>query len=177
MSTYQHERVIYYVGALTMDAVAPLILQLLTLNDDSGEAAHLYVTSPGGEALAAQALTDVMGHMAIPVHTYAVGLCASAALFVIAAGEKGSRYALPSAWLMFHGGVTSAEGRLTELEARADHHRKVNDNLLERLAENTGKRVIYWRRKTSGEAWYSAQEAVAAGIVDHVLTPEVRRNE
>jgi ATP-dependent Clp protease protease subunit len=177
MSTYQHERVLYVVGPLTTESVAPLVLQLLALNDDSGEPIHLYLTSPGGDALAALALIDVIRHIATPVHTYALGLSASAALYVVAAGEPGFRYALPNSWFMAHGGTTSTEGRLNELQARAGHYRQVDDSLTRVLAATTKHNVSYWRKRCLTETWFSAQEALAAGIVDQVLSPESGRSK
>jgi len=177
MSIYQHDRVLYVVGPLTVESVAPLILQLLALDDDSGLPLHLYLTSPGGDALAALALIDVMRHVQTPVHTYALGLCASAALYVVAAGEPGFRYALPNAWCMSHGGVTTAEGRLGELQARAGHFRHVDNSLVQILAETTKYKAPFWRKRCQTETWFSSREALEAGIVDHVLSPEARRSK
>ena len=164
------DRIIFLGGPLH-DAVAnSVIAQLLFLdNQDNKKDIKLYINSPGGSVTAALAVYDTMQYIKSPVATMCVGLAASAAAILLAAGEKGKRFALPNSEVLIHQVMGGAEGQATEIEISARHILKIRERLDAMLALHTGQKIEKVHHDTERDFFMSAEEAKAYGIIDEVL--------
>ena len=153
------------------DATASLVIaQLLYLeSQDPEKDISLYINSPGGSVSAGLAIYDTMQYIKCDVSTICMGMAASMAAFLLAAGEKGKRYALPNAEIMIHQPLGGAKGQATEIILAADHIKKTRENLNRMLSENTGKPLEQIEKDTERENFMSADEAMEYGIVDKVI--------
>ena len=153
------------------DATASLVIaQLLYLeSQDPEKDISLYINSPGGSVSAGFALYDTMQYIKCDVSTICMGMAASMGAFLLAAGAKGKRYALPNAEIMIHQPLGGAQGQATEIILAADHIRKTRANLNRILSENTGKPLEQIERDTERDNFMSATEAMEYGLVDKVI--------
>lgn len=154
------------------DAVAnSVIAQLLFLDaQDPDKDIYLYINSPGGSVSAGLAIFDTMNFINADVQTIVIGMAASMGAFLLAAGEKGKRYALPNAEVMIHQPLGGAQGQATEIEIAARHILKTRDTLNKILAERTGQTLKVIARDTERDNYMSAEEAVKYGLVDAIMT-------
>ena len=154
------------------DAVAnSVIAQLLFLDaQDPDKDIYLYINSPGGSVSAGLAIFDTMNFINADVQTIVIGMAASMGAFLLAAGEKGKRYALPNAEVMIHQPLGGAQGQATEIEIAAKHILKTRDTLNKILAERTGQTLKVIARDTDRDNYMSAEEAVKYGLVDAIMT-------
>ena len=153
------------------DATASLVIaQLLYLeSQDPEKDISLYINSPGGSVSAGLAIYDTMQYIKCDVSTICMGMAASMGAFLLAAGEKGKRYALPNAEIMIHQPLGGAKGQATEIILAADHIKKTRENLNRMLSENTGKPLEQIEKDTERDNFMSADEAMEYGIVDKVI--------
>ncbi|MBR0415379.1 MAG: ATP-dependent Clp endopeptidase proteolytic subunit ClpP [Clostridia bacterium] len=153
------------------DATASLVIaQLLYLeSQDPEKDISLYINSPGGSVSAGLAIYDTMQYIKCDVSTICMGMAASMGAFLLAAGEKGKRYALPNAEIMIHQPLGGAKGQATEIILAADHIKKTRENLNRILSENTGKPLEEIEKDTERDNFMSANEAMEYGIVDKVI--------
>ena len=153
------------------DATASLVIaQLLYLeSQDPEKDISLYINSPGGSVSAGFAIYDTMQYIKCDVSTICMGMAASMGAFLLAAGAKGKRYALPNAEIMIHQPLGGAQGQATEIILAADHIRKTRANLNRILSENTGKPLEQIERDTERDNFMSATEAMEYGLVDKVI--------
>jgi ATP-dependent Clp protease protease subunit len=165
------ERIIF-LGTPIDDNVANLIMaQLLHLEgDDPEKDIALYINSPGGVMTSLMAIYDTMNFIKPDVATYCMGLAASAAAVLLAAGENGKRFALPHARIMLHqphiGGL---EGQATDIEIHAREIIRVKEEMNQMLASHTGQPIEKIRTDTDRDFWMTAKEAKEYGVVDQVL--------
>jgi ATP-dependent Clp protease protease subunit len=164
------ERIIFLAGPVT-DAVAnSVIAQLLFLaSKDPKRDIQLYINSPGGSVTAGLAIYDTMQYIKCPISTVCVGLAASMAATLLAAGTKGKRFALPNAEILLHqvmGGVT---GEAVEIEITAKQIVKIKDKLNKILAKHTEQPLERVEKDTDRDFYLSAQEAKEYGLVDEVI--------
>ncbi|HOA34440.1 MAG TPA: ATP-dependent Clp endopeptidase proteolytic subunit ClpP [Clostridiales bacterium] len=154
------------------DTTASLIVaQLLFLEgQDSEKDISLYINSPGGSVSAGLAIYDTMQYIKCDVSTICLGMAASMGAFLLAAGTKGKRYALPNSEVMIHQPLGGARGQATDIKIAADHILKTRDRLNRILAENTGQPLEVIARDTDRDFFMSAEEACAYGIIDKVIT-------
>jgi len=154
------------------DTTASLIVaQLLFLEgQDSEKDISLYINSPGGSVSAGLAIYDTMQYIKCDVSTICIGMAASMGAFLLAAGTKGKRYALPNSEVMIHQPLGGARGQATDIKIAADHILKTRDRLNRILAENTGQPLEVIARDTDRDFFMSAEEACAYGIIDKVIT-------
>jgi ATP-dependent Clp protease protease subunit len=129
----------------------------------------LYINSPGGSVSAGMAIYDTMRYLKCEVSTLCVGMAASMGAFLLAAGAKGKRYALPNAEIMIHQPSGGAQGQATEIQIVAENILKTREKLNRILAENTGRSIEEIARDTERDNFMSAAEALEYGIVDKVL--------
>lgn len=153
------------------DATASLVIaQLLYLeSQDPEKDISLYINSPGGSVSAGFAIYDTMQYIKCDVSTICMGMAASMGAFLLAAGAKGKRYALPNAEIMIHQPLGGAKGQATEIILAAEHIRKTRANLNRILSENTGRPLEEIERDTERDNFMSATEAMEYGLVDKVI--------
>ena len=165
------DRIVMLSGPID-DAVAnSVIAQLLFLDaQDPDKDIYLYINSPGGSVSAGLAIFDTMNFINADVQTIVIGMAASMGAFLLAAGEKGKRYALPNAEVMIHQPLGGAQGQATEIEIAAKHILKTLDTLNKILAERTGQTLKVIARDTDRDNYMSAEEAVKYGLVDAIMT-------
>ena len=154
------------------DATASLVVaQLLYLEaQDPEKDISLYINSPGGSVTAGFAIYDTMQYIKCDVSTICMGMAASMGAFLLSAGTKGKRYALPNSDIMIHQPSGGAQGQETEIEITAKHILKTKAKLNKILAENTGKPVEVIAQDTERDNFMSAEEALEYGLIDKVIS-------
>ncbi len=162
---------IVFLGSEIDDSVANLVIaQLLFLEaEDPDKDIRLYINSPGGSVSAGMAIYDTIQYIACDVSTTCVGLAASMGAFLLAAGTKGKRYALPNSEIMIHQPMGGARGQATDVEIHARHILKLKDDLNRILAERTGQSLEKVMADTDRDYFMSAAEAKEYGLVDEVV--------
>lgn len=162
---------IIFLGTQVNDVVAnSIIAQMLFLDaEDPGKDIHLYINSPGGSITAGMAIYDTMQFIKSDVSTICVGMAASMGAFLLNAGEKGKRFALPNSEIMIHQPLGGAEGQATDIEIRARRILKMRDSLNKILAERTGQPLERIEKDTDRDYFMTAAEAKDYGIVDKVI--------
>ncbi|RIP35892.1 ATP-dependent Clp endopeptidase proteolytic subunit ClpP [Staphylococcus gallinarum] len=165
---------IIMLGSQIDDNVAnSIVSQLLFLQaQDAEKDIYLYINSPGGSVTAGFAIYDTIQHIKPDVQTICIGMAASMGSFLLAAGAKGKRYALPNAEVMIHQPLGGAQGQATEIEIAANHILKTRAKLNQILAERTGQSIEKIEKDTDRDNFLSAEEAKEYGLVDHVMNPE-----
>ncbi|MBR5495917.1 MAG: ATP-dependent Clp endopeptidase proteolytic subunit ClpP [Oscillospiraceae bacterium] len=156
------------------DATASLaVAQLLYLeSQDPNKDISLYINSPGGSITAGMAIYDTMNYIKPDVSTICVGMAASMGAFLLSAGAKGKRYALPNSEVMIHQPLGGMKGQATDIKIHADRIIKMKAHLNEILAENTGKPIDVIEKDTERDNFMSAQEAKEYGLIDKVITKQ-----
>lgn len=162
---------IVFLGSQVDDQVADLIIaQLLFLEaEDPDKDIHLYINSPGGSITAGMAIYDTMQYIRSDVSTICVGMAASMGAFLLAAGAKGKRFALPNSEIMIHQPAGGAQGQATDIEIHARRIIKIKEQINGILAERTGQSLETIARDTERDHFMSAEEAKQYGIIDEVL--------
>ena len=165
------ERIIF-LGEEVNEVTASLVVaQLLFLEaEDPDKDIHLYINSPGGSVTAGMAIYDTMQYIKCDVSTICIGMAASMGAFLLAGGAKGKRMALPNAEIMIHQPLGGAQGQATEIEIAARHILKTKEKLNRILAENCGRDYEEIAADTERDNWKTAEEAVAYGLIDSVVT-------
>ena len=163
---------IIFLGEEVNDASASIVVaQLLFLEaEDPDKDIHLYINSPGGSVTAGMAIYDTMQYIKCDVSTICIGMAASMGAFLLAGGAKGKRLALSNAEIMIHQPSGGSQGQATEIEIAAKHILKTKEKLNKILAENTGKDLEQVTADTERDNWLSAEEAVAYGLIDKIVT-------
>lgn len=164
------ERIIFLGGPIN-DAVAnTVIAQLLFLDhEDQKKDIRLYVNSPGGSVTAGMAIYDTMQYVKSDVSTMCVGIAASMGAFLLAAGQKGKRFALPNSQILLHQVMGGAEGQAIEIEIAAKQIVKTKQQLNELLAKHTGQPLAKIEKDTDRDFWLSADEAKTYGVIDEII--------
>jgi ATP-dependent Clp protease protease subunit len=164
------DRVIFLGSEIDDELASLVIAQLLFLDaEDPEKDVMLYVSSPGGDVSAGLAIYDTMQLVHCDVATYCMGMAASMGAFLLAAGAKGKRHALPHARIMIHQPLAAFRGQATDIEIHAREILSARDTLNGLLAQHTGQSIDAIRRDTDRDNFMSAEEAKAYGLVDHVL--------
>ena len=165
------DRIIMLSGQVTDDLANSIISQLLFLDaQDSEKDIYLYINSPGGSVTAGLAIYDTMNFVKADVQTIVMGMAASMGSFLLTAGTKGKRFALPNAEIMIHQPLGGAQGQATEIEIAARHILKTRERLNKILAERTGQPIEVIEKDTDRDNFMSAEEAKAYGLIDEVMT-------
>ncbi len=153
------------------DATASLVVaQLLYLEgQDPDKDIHLYINSPGGSISAGMAIYDTMQYIKCDVSTICIGLAASMGSFLLAAGTKGKRLALPNSEIMIHQPLGGAKGQASDIKIQAEHILFVRNRMNHLLSEMTGQPLETIERDTDRDNWMTADDAVRYGIVDKVV--------
>ncbi|EJN0101313.1 ATP-dependent Clp endopeptidase proteolytic subunit ClpP [Staphylococcus aureus] len=167
---------IIMLGSQIDDNVAnSIVSQLLFLQaQDSEKDIYLYINSPGGSVTAGFAIYDTIQHIKPDVQTICIGMAASMGSFLLAAGAKGKRFALPNAEVMIHQPLGGAQGQATEIEIAANHILKTREKLNRILSESTGQSIEKIQKDTDRDNFLTAEEAKEYGLIDEVMVPETK---
>jgi len=162
---------IVFLGSAIDDSVAnSVIAQLLFLeSQDPKEEIKMYIQSPGGYVTAGLAIYDTMQYVKCPIRTVCVGIAASMASILLAAGTKGSRFALPNARVMIHQPSGGAEGQATDIKIHAEEIIKTRARLTKILATHTGNTVSQIDKDLERDFYMSAEESLKYGIIDRIV--------
>jgi len=162
---------IIFIGDEITDATASVVVaQLLFLeSEDPDKDIHIYINSPGGSVTAGMAIFDTMNYIKPDVSTICVGLAASMGAFLLAAGAKGKRYALPNAEIMIHQPLGGAKGQASDVKIQAELLLKTRDKLNKILSENTGKPIEQIEKDTDRDNFMTSDEAKEYGLIDEVM--------
>jgi ATP-dependent Clp protease, protease subunit len=165
------ERIIF-LGQPVDDIIAnQLCAQLLLLAaEDADRDIALYINSPGGSVTAGMAIFDTMQFVDCDIATYALGLAASMGQFLLSAGTPGKRYALPHARILMHQPSAGIGGTASDIAIQAEQFKLTKAEMAELIASHTGQSVEQVQKDSERDRWFTAQEALDYGFVDHVVS-------
>ena len=165
------DRIIFLTTEVNDQTASLIVAQLLFLeSEDPDKDISLYINSPGGSVSAGMSIFDTMRFIRPKVNTICLGMAASMGAFLLAAGEKGKRYALPHSRIMIHQPLGGAEGQASDVEIRARQLLLIKRQMNELMAGFTGRSYDELVRDTDRDNFMSAQEALEYGLIDRVLT-------
>ncbi len=165
------ERVVFLNGPVNDTSANIVVAQLLFLESENPDKdISLYINSPGGSVSAGMAIYDTMNFIKCDVSTLVMGMAASMGAFLLSAGAKGKRFALPNAKVMIHQPLGGAQGQATEIEIAAREILKTRARLNEMLVKHTGQSPLTIERDTERDYYMTSDEACAYGIIDKVIT-------
>lgn len=165
------ERIVFLAGEVRDENTMKLHKQLLLLSAADPEAdIYLHIHSPGGSVDAGMMVYDTMNYIPNDVVTISVGMAASMGQFLLCAGAPGKRFALPHSRIMMHQTSSGIGGSASDIKIQAEESKKLKSTLIELIAQRSGKDVEQVRLDAERDRWFSADEAKAYGLVDHVVT-------
>jgi ATP-dependent Clp protease protease subunit len=165
-----NDRIVFLSEEVNDTTASLVVAQLLYLDaQDTDKDIQFYINSPGGSITAGMAIYDTMQYISSDVSTICVGLAASMGAFLLAAGTKGKRIALPNSEIMIHQPSGGAKGQATDIEIQAQRILQMKKKLNQILAENTGKPIDVIARDTERDYFMTAEEAKEYGIIDKVI--------
>ncbi|MED5619265.1 ATP-dependent Clp endopeptidase proteolytic subunit ClpP [Ideonella sp. BN130291] len=164
------ERVVFLVGPVNDQTANLVVAQLLFLESENPDKdISLYINSPGGSVSAGMSIFDTMQFIKPDVSTLCMGLAASMGAFLLAAGAKGKRFALPNSRIMIHQPLGGAQGQATDIEIHAREILRTREQLNRILAERTGQPLEKIQNDTERDFFMSAHESKTYGLIDQVL--------
>ena len=165
-----NDRIIFLSDEVNDVTASLVVAQLLFLEaEDPDKDISLYINSPGGSVTAGMAIYDTMNFIKCDVSTICIGMAASMGAFLLAAGAKGKRIALPNSEIMIHQPLGGAKGQASDIKIQADHILFVRNRMNRLLSELTGQPLEIIERDTDRDNWMTADDAVRYGIVDKVV--------
>jgi ATP-dependent Clp protease protease subunit len=168
------DRLIFLVGPVEENTANLIVAQMLFLESENPEKdIHFYINSPGGSVSAGLAIYDTMQFIKPDVSTLCTGMAASMGAFLLAAGTKGKRFALPNSTVMIHQPLGGFRGQASDIEIHAKHILSLRERLNKLLAEHTGKPLEDIARDTDRDNFLDAQQACDYGLIDKVLHKRV----
>ncbi len=166
------DRIVFLGGEVTDDSANAIVAQLLFLEMEDPDAdISLYINSPGGSVTAGMAIFDTMRYIRPQVRTVCVGLAASMGAFLLMAGEKGKRLALPNAEIMIHQPLGGAQGQATDVAIQAEWLMKTKEKMNRMMAEMTGQDLEKLKADVERDHFMNAQEALDYHIIDEIYQP------
>jgi ATP-dependent Clp protease protease subunit len=164
------ERVIFLVGSINDQMANLVVAQLLFLESENPEKdIHLYINSPGGSISAGMAIYDTMQFIKPQVSTLCIGMAASMGAFLLQAGAKGKRFALPNSTVMIHQPLGGFQGQATDIEIHAKYILSLRSRLYTLMSEHTGRSVEEIARDSERDNFLTSKEAMEYGLIDEVL--------
>jgi ATP-dependent Clp protease, protease subunit len=165
------ERIVF-LGQAVDDSIAnQLCAQLLLLAaEDPKTDINLYINSPGGSVTAGMALFDTMQFIECDVATYALGLAASMGQFLLSAGARGKRYALPHARVLMHQPSAGIGGTASDIAIQAEQYKLTKREMAELISQHTGQTVEQIEKDSDRDRWFTARQALEYGFIDHVVS-------
>ena len=166
-----NDRVIFLSDQVNDTTASLVVAQMLFLEaQDPDKDISFYINSPGGSVSAGMAIYDTMNFIKCDVSTICIGMAASMGAFLLSAGTKGKRFALPHSEIMIHQPLGGAKGQATDIEIQAKQILRIKATLNEILAANTGKPLDIIEKDTDRDNYMTAQEALDYGLIDKILT-------
>ena len=164
------DRIIFLGEAIDEHIASLVVAQLLFLEaEDPDKDINIYINSPGGSVTAGMAIYDTMQYVKPEVSTICVGMAASMGAFLLSAGQKGKRFALPNAEIMIHQPLGGVQGQAEDIKIHAEWILKTREKLNRILSENTGQPLDVIARDTDRDNFMSAEDAVKYGLIDKVI--------
>ena len=168
------ERVVFLVGEVNDHTANLIVAQMLFLESENPDKdIHFYINSPGGSISAGMAIYDTMQFIKPQVSTLCIGMAASMGAFLLQAGEKGKRFALPNSTVMIHQPLGGFRGQASDIEIHAKYILSLRERLYTLMAQHTGRTVEEIARDSERDNFLTAQEAMDYGLVDQVLDKRV----
>lgn len=165
-----NDRIIFLSEEVNDVTASLVVAQLLYLeSQDPDKDIQFYINSPGGSVTAGMAIFDTMQYVKCDVATICVGMAASMGAFLLAAGTKGKRMALPNAEVMIHQPSAGTQGKVTDMEIDVEHFLKIKQRINKILADNTGKTPEQIKSDSERDNWMTAEEAKEYGLIDKVI--------
>ncbi|HPY63960.1 MAG: ATP-dependent Clp endopeptidase proteolytic subunit ClpP [Clostridiaceae bacterium] len=165
------ERIVILSDSVNNVTANLIVAQLLFLEaEDPNKDIQFYINSPGGEVSAGLMVYDTMQYIKPDVQTICMGMAASMGAFLVAAGAKGKRFALPNADLMIHQPSGGAQGQATDITIAAEYILKLKQRLNRILSEHTGQPIEVIERDTDRDTWLSAEQAIEYGLIDKIMS-------
>ena len=168
------DRIIMLSGEVNDAVASSIVAQMLFLEaQDPDKDIYFYINSPGGVVTAGLSMYDTMNYIKPDIVTICIGQAASMGAFLLSAGTKGKRYALPHARIMIHQPSGGAQGQSTDIQIQAQEIQRLKDMLNEIMAKNCGKKPKQLEKDTERDNFMSAQEAMEYGLIDKVLEKSI----
>ena len=169
-----NDRIVFLSDEVNDVTASIVVAQLLHLeSQDPDKDIALYINSPGGSVTAGMAIFDTMNYIKCDVSTICVGMAASMGAFLLAAGAKGKRFALPNSEIMIHQPLGGIQGQASDMKIHTDHIIKTRRRINEILARETGKSIEQIEADTERDNFLSADEAAAYGLIDKVIDKRI----
>lgn len=169
-----NDRIIFLSDEVNDTTASLVVAQLLYLEaQDPDKDISFYINSPGGSVTAGMAIYDTMNFIKCDVSTVCIGMAASMGAFLLSAGAKGKRFALPNSEIMIHQPLGGAKGQATDIKIQAELILRTRDRLNTILAQNTGKSVEEIARDTERDNYMTSNDALAYGLIDKVIEKHV----
>ena len=166
------DRIIFLGGPIDDGVANTVVAQMLFLEmEDPDKDIMLYINSPGGSISAGMAIYDTMKYLKCEVSTLCIGMAASMGAFLLAAGAKGKRKALPNSEIMIHQPLGGTEGQATDILIHAEHIKRIKQRMNEELAKNTGNELVRIETDTERDNFMTAQQALEYGLIDGIIPP------
>ena len=166
------DRIVFLGGPVTDDSANLIVAQMLFLEMEDPDADIMfYINSPGGSVSAGMAIYDTMQYLRCEVSTLCIGMAASMGAFLLSAGAKGKRRALPNAEIMIHQPSGGASGQASDIAIHAEQILRIRKNLNEILAKNTGKPLEEIERDVDRDHFMTAKDALEYGLIDEIIAP------
>lgn len=164
------DRILFISGEIDAHMADLVVAQLLFLEaEDNAKDIYMYINSPGGSVTAGLAIYDTMRYIKADVSTICIGQAASMGAFLLAAGEKGKRYALPNAEIMIHQPLGGVRGQAEDIKIHAENILKMRGRLNKMLSENTGRALSEIEKDTDRDNYMTSEEAKEYGLIDDVM--------
>ena len=169
------DRIVFISGEIDDASANTIVAQLIYLEAKNPEKdICVYINSPGGSVTAGMAIYDTMKYVKCDVSTICIGLAASMGAFLLSAGTKGKRFCLPNSEVMIHQPLGGAQGQASDIEITANHILKTKKKMIEMLSKNTGQSIKKVEKDVDRDYFMTADEAVAYGLVDKVITRKTK---
>ena len=166
------DRIVFLGGEIDDDTANLVVAQMLFLEmEDPDQDIMLYINSPGGSISAGMAIYDTMHYVKCEVSTVCVGMAASMGAFLLAAGAKGKRKALPNAEIMIHQPLGGARGQATDIAIQAEQIMRIKRKMNELLSKHTGQTIKTIEKDVERDHYMTADEALKYGLIDEIIAP------
>ena len=170
------DRIVFLGGEIDDDTANLVVAQLLFLEMENPDSdISLYINSPGGSVTAGMAIFDTMNYIKPDVRTVCIGMAASMGAFLMMAGKKGKRMALPNSEIMIHQPLGGAQGQATDVAIRAEWLMKTKEKMTRMMSEMTGQDIERVKQDVERDYFMSAEEALQYGIIDEIYQPRNAR--
>ena len=169
------DRIVFITGEIDDTLANNVIAELLYLDSINNNDINIYINSPGGSVSAGMAIYDTINFLSSDVSTTCLGIAASMAAFLLAAGKKGKRFILPNADVMIHQPLGGAQGQATEIKIASDRIVNLRKRLNKCLSKNTGQSLKKIEKDTERDNYLDAKEAVLYGLVEKIILEKEKR--